>query len=719
MLPKQSHLSMRRIVIIAVAAIILPSLVLTLVGLKLTLNLKSQLERSLADQYASSAGAKVEEIEAHIAAVEERVKHSVHLLEPDRILPALSALRRDTPLVEDLFLLEAHQSAPTGTTGQRLGMLYPLPPKPTVADTLLWTEPIPRIPEPAARPAADDGPPPAERPDPLDALRRYRSRTLSPAARLRATQAIAAAHFRGQRYAEAAAEYRRMLDADSAAVLSPSLALLARYQIALAHRRLDKSREAVDAFLALYADLVTGATRVADRARTDYFKRRVSEDLEPLLARPDMPRALAERYRALRQENEARGRRTRFLAYVRRYVLPRLELQAQALSPEDEGFRHLWDDQFADEPYVIAYAAVRGHDRSRRILGLKLSIAHVRGVVLPEALRTSRFGPRLAFVVADRKGGEPLFGDPGGKPFAASKAFPAIFRSWRLGLVERQPARLRSLALRNVYLFAFVTSAMILAIIIGVVITLRGTAHELELSRLKSDFVDNVSHELKTPLALIRMFGETLAMGRIRSPDRTQEYYGIIARESERLTQLINNVLDFSRIEGGRKTYELRLDDLADVIRDTLHAYSYELAKEGFEVDTDIPDELPATLLDRNAISLAVLNLLSNAVKYSGDDRRIRVACLARNGALCIEVQDHGIGIARDDLEKIFEKFYRARSDVVAQTRGSGLGLAIVRHSVEAHGGTIGVTSERGKGSTFTITLPIRKTLSDGKDPGR
>ena len=153
--PKQSHLSMRRIVIIAVAAIILPSLVLTLVGLKLTLNLKSQLERSLADQYASSAGAKVEEIEAHIAAVEERVKHSVHLLEPDRILPALSALRRDTPLVEDLFLLEAHQSAPTGTTGQRLGMLYPLPPKPTVADTLLWTEPIPRIPEPAARPAAD------------------------------------------------------------------------------------------------------------------------------------------------------------------------------------------------------------------------------------------------------------------------------------------------------------------------------------------------------------------------------------------------------------------------------------------------------------------------------------------------------------------------------------------------------------------------------------
>jgi signal transduction histidine kinase len=292
--------------------------------------------------------------------------------------------------------------------------------------------------------------------------------------------------------------------------------------------------------------------------------------------------------------------------------------------------------------------------------------------------------------------------------------FPTIFQSWRLGLVERQPAELRRLALYNVLLFTAVNGLMILAIIIGVAITLRGTARELELSRLKSDFVSNVSHELKTPLALIRMFAETLELGRVRTPEKAQEYYGIIARESERLTQLINNVLDFSRIESGRKSYELRLDDLGDVVRDTLRAYSYELTKQGFTVETDIPDPLPETLMDRNAIALALLNLLSNAVKYSKDDRRIRVACSAQNGVLTLEVADHGIGVDKAEQRRIFEKFYRAHDEAVHATRGSGLGLSIVKHSIEAHGGGIAVTSEKGRGSTFTLTLPIRKTLTDG-----
>ena len=211
------------------------------------------------------------------------------------------------------------------------------------------------------------------------------------------------------------------------------------------------------------------------------------------------------------------------------------------------------------------------------------------------------------------------------------------------------------------------------------------------------------------------MFAETLELGRVRDPAKLQEYYGIITRESERLTQLINNVLDFSRIEGGRKTYDLRLEDVADVVRDTLRAFSYELDKQAFVVETDIPDDLPETLMDRNAISLAILNLLSNAVKYSTDDRRIRVACHARNGFIHIAVTDRGIGIDRAQLDRVFDKFYRAPDDHVEATRGSGLGLAIVRHSIEAHGGTITVESERGTGSTFTIALPIRTTLAEGE----
>ena len=696
-LGKDSHLSMRRIVAIAIIAIIFPSLVLTLVGLKLTLDLKSQLEQSLADQYASEVAAKTQEIEDQVAVLEARVKRAADRLEPGQIQPTLDALARDTLLVDAIFLLD-----------DRLTVLYPpeLEPAETVPETLMWAEPFP----PAVR-QAHEARSPGEVLEALEALHRHRGRTVSPAARVRTTQAIAALLFRYGQYEDAAKEYQRLLQVDNAAAFSPSLAALARYQIALAWRELGRAPDAVSELLDLYADLVRGKTRVADADRAAWFKRRASADIEALLARPDVPRPESRRYAALLEEEQRRRSRARLLGDLRRFILPRIERRAPSLTLGAEGFQHLWEDELADQPYLVAYTAVRGHDDTKRILGFSIDLDYIRYGVLPQALRSSRFGRSVGFVVASRDGAR-LFGH-GADPVAVSADFPAIFKAWQLGLVEREPVELRRLARRNVYLFAFVTSAMIIAIILGVVITLRGTARELELSQLKSDFVSNVSHELKTPLALIRMFAETLELGRVTSQEKLREYYSVITRESERLTQLINNVLDFSRIEGGRKTYDLRLDDATDVIHDTLHAFSYELDKQGFEVETAIADDVPDTLMDRNAISLAILNLLSNAVKYSTDDKRIRVGCAARNGYIDIAVTDHGIGIDESQVDKVFDKFYRVPDDHVEATRGSGLGLAIVRHSIEGHGGTITVQSEKGEGSTFTISLPIRQTLTD------
>ncbi len=696
-----SHISIRRIVAIAVLAIIVPSLVLTLVGLKLTLDLKRQLDRSLAEQYAAAARARAEQVEAHVAAVEKRLKEAADRLDPKQAAPTLERFRSEWPLAEEVFLVDARRlleklPAPEG----RDAVLYPQEPDsaPPLSETLLWTEPMPAL---------------ARAPQPPEALvaslRKYRERSLSPAARIRATQVIAATLFRTGKLDEAVAEYRRLLTADDVAVLSPSLAVLARYQIAAALARLGRGQEAVSAYLDLFADLVRERTRMAEASRAAYFKQRVQRDLEGLLAAPGVPAPERRRYDALCEEDAQRAARYEFLAYLRRFVLPRLEDQAPTLRLGEEGFRHLWDE-FAGRPYLIGYTAVRGEDGSRRILGLKVNLAHLTDTVLPQVLDPGPLGPGVEFVVAGRNATA---------SFAASAPFPSMFPSWRLGVVERRPAAIRRLALYNVILFPVVNVLMIVAIVAGVVIMLRGTARELEFSQLKSDFVSNVSHELKTPLALIRMFAETLEMGRAKSPEKVQEYYRIIMRESERLTHLINNVLDFSRIESGRKTYDLRLDDLADIVRDTLRAYSYELDKQGFSVETEIPEEVPETLLDRNAIALALLNLLSNAVKYTTDDKRIRVAVAERNGALAVEVTDHGIGIDEADLGKVFDKFYRGRDERVRATRGSGLGLAIVKHSIEAHGGTIAVASEPGKGSTFTITLPIRKTLTDGEPNDR
>jgi len=190
--------------------------------------------------------------------------------------------------------------------------------------------------------------------------------------------------------------------------------------------------------------------------------------------------------------------------------------------------------------------------------------------------------------------------------------------------------------------------------------------------------------------------------------ERKQEYYNVINKESERLTALISNVLDFSKIDAGRRSYDMAPAYIADVIDNTLAAYQHELQKQGFEVDVDVDPDLPASVMDDDAISQALLNLLSNAVKYSGDSKQIKLTAKHKDGALYISVTDHGIGIGKDEQRKVFEMFYRGSDESVRATRGTGLGLAITKHTIEAHGGTVELESVKGQGSTFTIILPVR-----------
>jgi signal transduction histidine kinase len=227
---------------------------------------------------------------------------------------------------------------------------------------------------------------------------------------------------------------------------------------------------------------------------------------------------------------------------------------------------------------------------------------------------------------------------------------------------------------------------------------------------MKSEFVSNVSHELKTPLALIRMFSETLLMGRVKNDERKIEYYDVITRESERLTALINNVLDFSKIDAGRRTYDMAPASVEEVVKNTLAAYRYELSKENFDVEVAIEDDLPVLVMDDDAISQALLNLLNNAVKYSGDHKYIKVSAFRRDGTVHIAVTDKGLGISKEDQKKIFDMFYRGADAHVRPTRGTGLGLAITKHTAEAHGGTVLLESARGDGSTFTIVLPLEQS---------
>ena len=242
----------------------------------------------------------------------------------------------------------------------------------------------------------------------------------------------------------------------------------------------------------------------------------------------------------------------------------------------------------------------------------------------------------------------------------------------------------------------------------GIVLTYRNVSKEMALARQKSDFVSNVSHELRTPLSLIRLYAETLEMGRLNSREKYQEYYCIIRKESERLSALINNILDFSRIEAGRKEYDFRETDLRELVRNTLDSYRYQIEQHGFSYEERI-DEVPPLRVDRESMARSLLNLVNNALKYSQDRKYIGVKLYRENGSVRLEVIDHGIGIPHQEQQKIFEKFYRVGDPLVHNTKGSGLGLSLVRHIVQAHGGEVLVDSAPGEGSKFTIALPVKQ----------
>lgn len=280
------------------------------------------------------------------------------------------------------------------------------------------------------------------------------------------------------------------------------------------------------------------------------------------------------------------------------------------------------------------------------------------------------------------------------------------FRGLALG-IRFQGTTAQAIARRWVVQSFLILGVLSVLMIGGLVLTYRSVNKQMALARLKSDFVSNVSHELRTPLALIRLYAETLELGRITTEVKKHEYYSIIRKESERLTALINNILDFSRIEAGRKEYDFRETDIAELVRNTLDSYRYQIEQQGFAFEEQIDTSLPAVRVDREAIARALVNLVNNALKYSDNEKFLGVKLYREQSVLKLEVSDRGIGIDRNEQSRIFEKFYRTGDPLVHNTKGSGLGLSLVRHITQAHGGDVEVESTPGRGSKFTLTLPL------------
>lgn len=272
------------------------------------------------------------------------------------------------------------------------------------------------------------------------------------------------------------------------------------------------------------------------------------------------------------------------------------------------------------------------------------------------------------------------------------------------------PARLAAVAAAGERNRTLLIVALFVTALGGALWSWRSVTREAELASLKIDLVSRVSHELKTPLALVRMYGETLGMGRARDANQAAEFGSIIARESERLTMLIQRILDFSRQQAGTLDYQPQPIDLSELLRSVADAYAPHLEARGAVLIDSLASGMRVSC-DPNACESAIVNLLENAAKYarSGEgEHEVELSLAAAGNKAVVEVRDRGRGIPPAELHRVFEGFYRASN--AGEVRGAGLGLSLVRHFARAHGGEVGAHERPGGGTVMRLSLPLART---------
>lgn len=358
-------------------------------------------------------------------------------------------------------------------------------------------------------------------------------------------------------------------------------------------------------------------------------------------------------------------------------------------------------------PYLFSFIKKQTLDGRAYYIVIEEDLSYLVGWLFPQDFANNDKS-RYVYQVVDSLGevvyGPRFLGDT--DVLAVSDAFIDTMDRWFVRVSERDNSYMKQLERKRI-IDSLLIGGAVTIILAGLVFLALAIRRERRANELKSEFISNVSHELKTPLSIISMFGEMLANGRTKGPEQSTEYAEIIWRESVRLGRLIDNVLDFAKIERGMGVYEFAESDVGEIVERAVDLVGRRLTTAEMTIDVKIEPELPLVKLDGNAFTLAVMNLIDNAIKYASDGKRIELDLRREGDRIVLTVRDFGPGIEPEEQEQIFERFYRARAVRLKPIRGSGIGLALVRHIARAHHGDVSVTSVLGKGSTFQLWLPI------------
>lgn len=485
------------------------------------------------------------------------------------------------------------------------------------------------------------------------------------------------------------------------------LAIVATLYAARAHAARGESARAAGLLAALRADLQSRSGALGASQYASFLARADSEsaDLEQQL--PDsLQRVLA----AARRTSGGSAKRP----VDDRFFIRKLQRKLVRATMDEQPFarRLLYLSESAEgEPYLLAYAYLPDSSGVRigGLFGLRVDLERVSSALLPRFLQDLELSPDAWLEVVDDAGQRVIGQAPAGREEArvASSLAPP-FDFWSVVVRARGSEQALAALKFRTRVFLSLIAVLLVTILAGAYLVFAGLRREAQLAALKTSFVSNVSHELRTPLTSIRMYAEMLEMsgGRMSETER-QAQLAVIRSECGRLERLIDAVLDFASLSRGNRQFHFEYEEVGTLVQTAAEEFREQATAAGFHYTIDVQTDLPEVWLDADAIRQVLFNLLSNAVKYSEDERWIAVRARREGEEIAIAVEDHGIGIAARDQERVFEDFYRVDQRLVSPRRGVGLGLTVVRRIIAAHQGRVTLASTPGKGSRFTVYLPV------------
>ncbi len=699
----------RRIVLLFGAGIVLPSLILGYLAFRGIQNDRALLEKERLAETGQAADRVISTVDDEITAVETALSKVVadHSGTPSaESAAALEKLAASRPLVEQVFYLQDLKD-----------IYFPIA-------RFLYIPDGHR--EAGPSPFADLGNSAeiqnAQRlefrgknyPRALAAYRQALERATDPRLAGMILNAVARVQRKSGFLKEAVLTYENIVREHGGVVISGGMPLgpSASLEICLLSRELEDFAKSLQTSVGLYKSLLRRDWNL-ERAEFDFFVQRVRSHIEAFFSGPppglDLQPFRGEFQDLVAGEADQRKRTERMIVFEQG-AAPALEAKTAA-GPEasNSPFARLALD-IGNLPYIVSIErlAARAGNASDRAWGIIIDTERFREDVLRPALLDHFPSGEMSWAVKGRDGSVILTSEnPPAGPMTYRTNFASNTPDWSLEFHQPPPRLIKTFLLsrRGLYSFVFLLIAGIL--IFGLVLTIRSVSQELELARMKSDFVSTVSHEFKSPLTSIRQLTEMLQSGRVPSEDRRQKYYDVLLEQSERLALLTDNILSLAKIEEGRAEFTFETTDISVLLTEVVTSIQERVRHEGFDIGLDVEESLPLLAVDRTALSQAVTNLVDNAIKYSGDSRKISVSASFEEQAVAIAVQDFGIGINTEDIPRVFERFYRGGDELTRTVKGSGLGLTLVKEIVEAHRGKVHIASKPGKGSVFSIRLPL------------